>query len=454
MAAVMSVSALGYCAAVKAPVGIVASASVTYSSEKKVPMPYVQALASYTDDEFKSIWNKGNAFIKLAPKLSDGSELYSWNGTKIEEETKWLGNWELGGYKYSSDGGETLIDIDKKDPLKYAGKTTREWTTGHATESSVPAVSIPFWYFNLKSYKSSGMYTYFGWAQTKAGEYDAENYKASKPKSEGVINENDSDVASKKRKHSDDYIIMERQGDKWQAAFQPVVYIANSDEEIMAALEAEAQRNAEKAEETKTANSMNNYVARKQGQWNGYDNVLNTNTGKKEGKTLFENSKGTAGVVYIPPEGNGHYTASDVKYLFDVCGVTDVEKAFLYDVNIPSPYELIEGKNMVVRLNLHGDNVTTGYNVYVYHIENGYAKRIRKVGWRNKYVVFAAKSFSPYVMVLTPVDQKRGVASTGAVLYANPPTGDGDVVPVALLAATALCTSCLLTVRKRREQEV
>ena len=433
MAAVMSVSALGYCASIRTPVGVVASAEVSYTGEKKVPMPQVQALATYTADQFKEIWGKGNAFIQLKTTLSDGKKLYDWEHKKLESSDKWLGNWELGGYKYSNDDGATLEDIDTKDPLKYADK-----------------VSIPFWYFNLKSFKSNGRYTYFGWTQIPLTKYDSNG----NPLETYSPAQNDSTQADAIRKHSNDKVVMEQFGSELKAAFQTVVYVANTDEEIMAAIEAEKQREAEKAAKNKEASKKNDYVAGKQSKWNGWNNLYDTKTGDKVSYILPMNDQDKTSVVYIPPEGKGIYTANDVKYLFDVCGVTDVEQAFLFDINIPSRYVLREGKNMVVRLDMPTGYNTDGYNVYLYHIVNGKAKRIRKIGWRMYYVVFATNSFSPYVLVLTPKDQKRGVASTGEVLYANPPTGEGDVVPVAMLAATALCTSCLLTVRKRRELEV
>ncbi|MBQ1412985.1 MAG: hypothetical protein IIY93_07330, partial [Clostridia bacterium] len=241
------------------------------------------------------------------------------------------------------------------------------------------------------------------------------------------------------------------------AAFQTTgTSIAESDEAIYADLE----RQAEEAAEKKAENKKNDYVSGKQSKWNGWNNVLNTSSLQKESKILYidTNNTGKYGVVYIPPKGGKcNYTASDVEGLKKICGVTDVEKAYVFEVFMPKGYELLDGKNAVVRLDLDHKAIganTDGYNVYLYHMVDGKAKRVRKIGWRMYYVVFAANSFSPYVLVLTPKDQKRGVASTGAVLYANPPTGEGDVVPVAMLAASALCMSCLLTVRKRKEQEV
>ena len=250
---------------------------------------------------------------------------------------------------------------------------------------------------------------------------------------------------------------MKKVGSDYVAAFQTTgTSIAESDEAIYADL----KRQEEEAAEKKAENKKNDYVSGKQSKWNGWNNVLNTSSLQKESKILYidTNNTGKYGVVYIPPTGGKcNYTASDVEGLKKTCGVTDVEKAYVFEVFMPKGYELLDGKNAVVRLDLDHSAInanTDGYNVYLYHMVDGKAKRVRKIGWRMYYVVFAANSFSPYVLVLTPKDQKRGVASTGAVLYANPPTGEGDVVPVAMLAASALCMSCLLTVRRRKEQEV
>ena len=434
MAAVMSVSALGYCAAIKAPVGIVASAAVTYENEKKVEMPNVQAKVTYTAEDWK---NKkiARAFDATANVGGKDWKLYD-SSRKVYTETVYLNKGQLSGWRYK------VKDAD--------GNTTESISLTGVTESSDWPVKygVKFGDIGLKKIDNTPRYTYYGWKLLENVIDFTTDPSATQTKVA------DSTAADAVRMTSSKYAPLMRSGSDYVAVFQTVVHIAETDEEIMAEIERREKEAAEKAEEDKKNNSKTNYVGRKQGQWNGYDNVINTTNNQKSSLTLYRNTKETAGVVYIPKTGKGLYTASDVKYLFDVCGVTDVEKAFLFDISIPSPYQLIDGKNAVVRLDLPDSEVTDGYTVYVYHIVNGKAKRIRKVGWRFDYVVFAANSFSPYVLVLTPNDQKRGVASTGEVLYANPPTGEGDVVPVAMLAATAIATSCLLTVRKRREQEV
>lgn len=436
MAAVMSVSALGYCAAVKAPVGVVANASVKYSSDEvSIPLEHLQAKVVYTQSEFDALWEKNNA-LRYFPKIKDDRTLVGNDGKELSEETtgEWLAKYQLSAYRYK-ETDESLTKLELEDATKKA---------------------VPFWVPNLKKPKNTATATYFGWKKIDVKNYYSNTaYEANKTAVVDLVkNVKDEEEADKVRLHSNDPVELEKDGDNYAAAFQTVVRkVELTDEAIMAEIERREKEAAEKAETDKKNNSKASYVSRKQGQWNGFDNVINTGKGTKESKFLYRNSKETAGVVYIPPEGKGHYSAADVKYLFKICGVTDVEQAFLFDVSVPNGYELIDGKNMIVRLDLP-EGITTGYSIYVYHMVNGYAKRIRKVGWRTDYVVFAANSFSPYVLVMTPNNQKRGVASTGAVLYANPPTGDGDVVPVAMLAATAIATSCLLTVRKRREQEV
>ena len=452
MAAVMSMSALSYCASIKTPVGIVANAEVTYSATgTKVPLQHIQAKVTYSQEEIDKMWKKGNLQREFPVTSKDGWELYTWEGKKVTESKKIFNN-DVGAYEYRRNS-EKLKLTDKMANPTYFG--------------------VRFSYLNLKSQssKNTTFRKYYGWVQIDVDKYVSyEEYESNTPSVDYFVelDENDTNETAKEKvdagtngkprcKSSSTICEMKKVGSDYVAAFQTTgTSIAESDEAIYADL----KRQEEEAAEKKAENKKNDYVSGKQSKWNGWNNVLNTSSLQKESKILYidTNNTGKYGVVYIPPTGGKcNYTASDVEGLKKTCGVTDVEKAYVFEVFMPKGYELLDGKNAVVRLDLDHSAInanTDGYNVYLYHMVDGKAKRVRKIGWRMYYVVFAANSFSPYVLVLTPKDQKRGVASTGAVLYANPPTGEGDVVPVAMLAASALCMSCLLTVRRRKEQEV
>lgn len=441
MAAVMSVSALGYCASIRTPVGVVASAEVSYTGESKVEMPDLQAKVIYTDEDWKN--KKIARFFPQTVTIGgndytlcdyDGKTDYP-SGVHLKKDQ--LSGWK---YKYTDDSSNT---------------TTKKLSDVVENNLITLTYSVKFGDLGLKKPSDTPRYTFYGWklVENKADFTDpvaTQTDVANSTEAEKVCL-TDSKYAKLKTNSEGKHV----------GIFQTVVHIANTDEEIMDAIAQREKEAAEKKAATKETNKRNDYVAGKQSKWNGWDNVIDNTTTPPQQKswTLANdtNNTGKNGVVYIPPEGKGIYSASDVKTLFDICGVTDVEKAFLFEINMPNGYQLIDGKNVVVKIDMDKSGInanTDGYNVYLYHMVNGKAKRIRKIGWRMYYVVFASNSFSPYVLVLTPKDQKRGVASTGEVLYANPPTGEGDVVPVAMLAATALCTSCLLTVRKRRELEV
>lgn len=422
MAAVMSVSALGYCASIRTPVGIVASAEVNYNPAQEVKMPDIMARVTYSKEELEKMWKEGNAKKCFKDVYSDDP-----NFPKHYKDYIWLNKGQIDAGRYHA------VNPNTDGVYEKGNKVTAEeadLTRGY---------KIPFWALKLKTdYKETLYYKFYGWEQVQDDKW--------------LTGDRCEDASHALNYTDTDNVTVSPSGDSYIATFHIIVKTYLTDEAI-----AEHQAEMEKkSAEKKETNKVTDYVSSKAGKWNGSNNVFNTKTYKVETQKLGQTKDNgcIVGVKYVPRDGNGHYTQGDVKYLFNLCGVTDVEEAFLYDVYIPEPYQLIDGKNIVVKLDMPKGYSTEGYNVYLYHMVNGKAKRIRKIGWRSFYVVFASNSFSPYVLVLTPKGQKRGVASTGEVLYANPPTGEGDVVPVAMLAATALCTSCLLTVRKRRELEV
>ncbi|MBQ1413930.1 MAG: hypothetical protein IIY93_12165, partial [Clostridia bacterium] len=150
MAAVMSMSALSYCASIKTPVGIVANAEVTYSSTgTQIPLYHIQAKVTYSQEEIDKMWKKGNLqreFPEIDPVGHVGWELYTWDGKKVTESKKIFNN-DVGAYVYKdSSGGKHELTADIADP-NYFG--------------------VRFSYLNLKSQssKNTTFRKYYGWVQ-------------------------------------------------------------------------------------------------------------------------------------------------------------------------------------------------------------------------------------------------------------------------------------------------
>ena len=238
------------------------------------------------------------------------------------------------------------------------------------------------------------------------------------------------------------------------------------DEAAEKAAEAKANDDA-----TRWINKRNNVVGNLQKK-----NEITKNNAHKLPTTEDPKGKIETKQVSVSPKNNHgadgvntstyNYSPTDMKNIKDYLKIADTDLYFVYDAEYPSGYELIPGKQAIVTFNVRydkdadgnkdgaGNNLTskelnydlTDSRVYLYRITQTGKVKVTDITKGKNYVSTITDQFGLYILVVAP----KGATVMG---YENPPTGEGDVLPVAMLAVSAIGASCLLTVRKRKEVE-
>lgn len=438
LAAVMSFSALSISALLPQPVGITASAaasgvSVVYSpTGDDVVLPDLTATVTFTKELVEGWWNKDNN-ARIQVSLYDNND-----GLPVGTEKYWIRKRQVG----DASGGYYKIKELSNDV--YQSLKERGIDDAYAKIDDIDNYAgnyqLPSWtawgdYADLNYNQSScyGLYVFYGWRCTTNGSGRCSD-------KDKILKERNFDVEVKPIDG----------GSRYQATFGTVVKIAANEEEMAANYQAEQEAAAKKKAEQDANNAKVGHQNNKRASSNATNNAVNAN-----GVFAKNNGEGDAKPVYITSsknlKGEGRYTASDAQYLFNMVNLAKDEIGLLYDIDMPSGWTLLPGKNALVTLNMDGDHNynLNKYRVFIYHLKNGKVYSVSGVSKRQSYLLFAANDFSPYVVVLAPADRKRrDVAISGA--GTNPPTADASALPVMLLAAASLSASGSVIMRRKR----
>lgn len=406
LAVAMSLSALGVYATRPADTGVtVQAATIEYSKVTEKTIPELVATVEFKADDMNKLWKRDNKIQRCF--------FYDPDTNETAKNNKFLqyGDW----YYYSDLAGNK---IDQKDCVGDA------LISGTGKNSRIELSQIGLNDNKLKSVA----YKVYGWTVVQVNNKSDILDDNNKSKIQCEVK---SDAEGNKKAISKwVYFNWNGKVDKDFTLYFVPVYRKLSDDEIVDQQAAQAEAEAE----AKANDSRYNHCWGRAYRNSAGNNAINKTSG------AVASIAATAKLQ----TGSGTYSTATINAIKKAVGAEDDELVFVYDVTFDSNYNLIDGKQVMVRLYLPDKYVTTGYIPTVFHAPLTGVTKIdnEKLDVGTKDVMFFARDFSPYVLILSPGKVEK---------YENPPTGDAGAVPIALLAAASLSATGAVLLRRKRE---